>query len=49
MITVSRVNKRLFMDSETRGTQVEESRNRVEIMLERVKMLLPGYPAIRSN
>ncbi|MDT0124273.1 methyl-accepting chemotaxis protein [Paenibacillus sp. RRE4] len=42
MITVSRVNKRLFMDSEARGAQVEESRTRVEIMLERVKEAVAG-------
>ncbi|WP_434749949.1 methyl-accepting chemotaxis protein [Paenibacillus amylolyticus] len=42
MITVSRVNKRLFMDSEARGLQVVESRTRVEVMLERVKDAVTG-------
>lgn len=42
MITVSRVNKKLFEDSETRREQVEESRTRVEVMLDRVKAAVVG-------
>ncbi|PQP85117.1 hypothetical protein C0Q44_11695 [Paenibacillus sp. PCH8] len=42
MISVSRVNKKLFQDSESRRMQVEDSRARVETMLERVKVSVTG-------
>ncbi|WP_366294171.1 methyl-accepting chemotaxis protein [Paenibacillus sp. AN1007] len=42
MITVSRVNKRLFSDSETRREQVEESSTRIAMMMERVKDAVNG-------
>lgn len=42
MITVSRVNKRLFSDSETRREQVEESSIRIAMMMERVKDAVNG-------